>query len=234
MAAPSERVRQPALAVSLRVLPGQRRCVMPGVGMRLRGAIRVSSARKTGDTRNATTQTPSGARNQLRGQASPAERARQEANQAGRRAAWRHLRNSLQMAESRNRNWIRGERRTVGLRCIGANQPAPSSHDMHHRATVTDEVPSGFMIGYDIRRMSLTSRDGGIRTRGLLLPNQPYTAAGCRSLSPSKAFACGNVRLLSPNVAWCLCTLAPTLAPSLGSQTAACTNNERPTESSFT
>jgi hypothetical protein len=41
--------------VSLREPPGLRRCVVLGAGMRLRDAIRVSSARKTGNTRNATT-----------------------------------------------------------------------------------------------------------------------------------------------------------------------------------
>ena len=66
----------------------------------------------------------------------------------------------------------RMQRETAGPRRMGANQPAPSSHATHHRATATDEVASGFLIGYQIREIPLISRDGGIRTRDLLLPKQ--------------------------------------------------------------
>jgi hypothetical protein len=60
----------------------------------------------------------------------------------------------------------------------------------------------------NIEEVILNCRDCGIRTRGLLFPNQPHTAAGCRLLSPNRASTCANIRLLSPDVARCLCTLA--------------------------
>ncbi len=57
-------------------------------------------------------------------------------------------------------------------------------------------------------------RDGGIRTRGLLLPNQLYPAATRSLTSPRAAFTWDNAGLTSPCVAPYLCMLAPTLAPS--------------------
>ena len=45
-------------------------------------------------------------------------------------------------------------------------------------------------------------RDGGIRTRGLLLPNQLHPV-GRRSLaSPDMGLNCGNAGWVSPHVAW--------------------------------
>jgi len=57
-------------------------------------------------------------------------------------------------------------------------------------------------------------RDGWIRTRGLLLPNQLYSVAGRGLVSPGVAFTWDNAGLTAPDVARCLCTLAPTLAPT--------------------
>jgi hypothetical protein len=68
------------------------------------------------------------------------------------------------------------------------------------------------------RKISVTSRDGGIRTRGLLLPNQAQPAARRRLASPGVGFTCGNISSTSPAVAQCLCTLAPTLAPQYGTR----------------
>ena len=62
--------------------------------------------------------------------------------------------------------------------------------------------------------ISAISRDGGIRTRGLLLPNQLHPAAGRGLMSPGVAFTWDDAGWTSPGVAWCLCTLAPTLAPA--------------------
>jgi len=52
--------------------------------------------------------------------------------------AWWHLRNSLQMAGSVNRNWLSGERGTAAPDRMGANQPQPASHAGHHTATTSD------------------------------------------------------------------------------------------------
>ena len=61
--------------------------------------------------------------------------------------------------------------------------------------------------------MALISRDGGIRTRGLLLPNQLQPAAGRSLMSPGVAFTWDDTDLTAPDVAQCLCALAPTLVP---------------------
>jgi hypothetical protein len=63
----------------------------------------------------------------------------------------------------------------------------------------------------NIRRNS--RRDGGIRTRDLLLPKQLHPAARRRQASPNVPFTCDNDRLMSLDVARCLCMLAPTLTP---------------------
>jgi len=62
--------------------------------------------------------------------------------------------------------------------------------------------------------MSMISRDGGIRTRGLLLPNQYHPDAAPSPASPGIALTCNNSRRTWPDVAWYLWTLAPTLAPT--------------------
>jgi hypothetical protein len=43
------------------------------------------------------------------------------------------------------------------------------------------------------------SRDGGIRTRGLLLPNQLHPAARRSCTSPDVASSCGDAGLMSPD-----------------------------------
>ena len=45
-------------------------------------------------------------------------------------------------------------------------------------------------------------RDGGIRTRGLLLPNQLHPVAKRSRTSPDVALKCGNAIRTSPDVAW--------------------------------
>ena len=56
-------------------------------------------------------------------------------------------------------------------------------------------------------------RDGGTRTRGLLLPNQLHPDAEHSLVSPGVAFTWDDARCASPDVAQCPCMLAPTLAP---------------------
>jgi len=58
-------------------------------------------------------------------------------------------------------------------------------------------------------------RDGGTRTRGLLLPNQLHPDAEHSLVSPGVAFTWDDARCASPDVAQCPCMLAPTLAPTL-------------------
>jgi hypothetical protein len=57
-------------------------------------------------------------------------------------------------------------------------------------------------------------RDGGIRTRGLLLPNQLQSVARRGLMSPVVASTWDDARCTSPDVVQCLCMLAPTLAPT--------------------
>jgi hypothetical protein len=58
-------------------------------------------------------------------------------------------------------------------------------------------------------------RDAGIRTPALLLPNQLRPAARRSLMPPYVAFTWDDAGWASPDVGWCLCTLAPTLAPTL-------------------
>jgi len=58
-----------------------------------------------------------------------------------------------------------------------------------------------------------SGRDGGIRTRGLLLPNQLHPDARRRCESPDAASTCSDPCWTSPDGALRLCLLAPTLAP---------------------
>jgi hypothetical protein len=44
-------------------------------------------------------------------------------------------------------------------------------------------------------------RDGGIRTRGLLLPNQLQAVARCGLMPPDMPFTWGNARFMSPDIA---------------------------------
>jgi hypothetical protein len=60
-----------------------------------------------------------------------------------------------------------------------------------------------------IRGFFATSRDGGVRTRGLLLPNQPHLAARRGLTSPGVAVTWDNADLTAPDVARCLRTLTP-------------------------
>jgi len=62
--------------------------------------------------------------------------------------------------------------------------------------------------------MALNSRDGGIRTRGLLLPNQFCPDAGRGATLLNVCSTWDDTRCTWPDPAPCLCMLAPTLAPT--------------------
>jgi hypothetical protein len=94
------------------------------------------------------------------------------------------------------------------------------------RQPTTTATPAGFrrqiptsgpLLAKTDNTFEKPRRDGGIRTRGLLLPNQRHPDAGRGSTSSNVAFAWDNDRLRSPGVARQRCTLAPTLAPQSGS-----------------
>jgi hypothetical protein len=67
--------------------------------------------------------------------------------------------------------------------------------------------------GKIFEKFGLTSRDGGIRTRDLLLPNQLLLAARHRPTRPYVASTCEDSRSMPLEAAWLRCLLAPTLAP---------------------
>ena len=50
--------------------------------------------------------------------------------------------------------------------------------------------------------LGFPGRDGEIRTRGLLLPNQLHPVARRSLPSPDVALNCGNAGWMSPDVAW--------------------------------
>jgi hypothetical protein len=60
---------------------------------------------------------------------------------------------------------------------------------------------SSYKIGSTFEKLSVISRDGGIRTRGLLLPNQLHPAARRSPAAPSVAFTWNNIGLTLPDVA---------------------------------
>jgi hypothetical protein len=96
--------------------------------------------------------------------------------------------------------------------------PAIAPSAAERRARVCCSCRTASAAGLDRSQRSDNTfescRDGGIRTRGLLLPNQLRPAARRSLTSPRAAFAWDNAGLTSPYVAPYLCMLAPTLAPS--------------------
>ena len=73
-----------------------------------------------------------------------------------------------------------------------------------------------------------SGRDGGIRTRGLLLPKQRKPVAWRGFGSPEMALTCHNCCHMSPSAASSLLPLAPTLAPATGRMSDAFYNSNPP------
>ena len=100
--------------------------------------------------------------------------------------------------------------------------PQPRSRLPAHRPPAPTRTPQNTTPNPDVGSgcpqfpASPSRRDGGIRTRGLLLPTQLNPAARSRPASPDvPPLTCSNVSWRLPDVARRLCLLAPTLAPTL-------------------
>jgi hypothetical protein len=89
--------------------------------------------------------------------------------------------------------------RQIAIGCAGGSQHAPSvSHAKPHGTPPSD----GSRLLRKLTAHSKNSRrDGGIRTRGLLLPNQLQSAAGRSPASPDVPSSWNNAGLTSPEVA---------------------------------
>ena len=85
------------------------------------------------------------------------------------------------------------------------------SHPASQPAGIRRQLPtSGRLLAKTDHTFGKSRRDGGIRTRGLLLSNQLHPDAGHSLVSPGVASTWDDARCASPNVAQCLRTLAPT------------------------
>ena len=105
-------------------------------------------------------------------------------------------------------------RRSGGLARSGLCRPVSPADVQVDGQTILTAVSPTYM-----EPLNCTSgRDGGVRTRGLLLPNQLPPVAGRSLASLGRLFTRSNVSSASPDVAQRLRTMAPTLAPPFRSR----------------